>query len=83
MTIPYLSILVVDDDSTNLMMSSGIIESLGIKPDQADSGKKAIEMCGKKTYDVIFMDLEMPELDGYKTTQVIKSMNKGSQINSN
>ena len=68
------SILIVDDDSTNLEMSAAVLESLDIKADKADSGKKAIEMCAANTYDLIFMDLQMPELDGYKTTQLIKQM---------
>lgn len=73
-----IDILIVDDDNTNLEMSAAIVESLGIQPDKADSGRKAIAMCGAKTYRVILMDLEMPEVDGYKTTQAIKSMKKGS-----
>ena len=73
-SIPDINVLVVDDDNTNLEMSAAVIECLGINVDKADSGKKAIEMCAANTYGLIFMDLEMPELDGYKTTQVIKSM---------
>lgn len=72
------SILLVDDDSTNLEMAAAILESIDIKADKADSGTKAIELCAANTYDLIFMDLEMPGLDGYKTTQVIKKMNHDS-----
>jgi CheY-like chemotaxis protein len=77
-SIPNVNVLVVDDDNTNLEMSAAVVECLGIPVDKADSGKRAIEMCAANTYDLIFMDLEMPELDGYKTAQVIKSMNHKS-----
>jgi CheY-like chemotaxis protein len=76
--LPMASFLIVDDDNTNLEMSAAILESIDIKADKADSGKKAVELCAANTYDVIFMDLEMPELDGYKTTQIIKRMNHKS-----
>lgn len=72
------TILIVDDDNTNLEMSAAILESLEIKADKADSGNKAIELCAAHTYDVIFMDLDMPGLDGCQTTQVIKKMNHKS-----
>jgi CheY-like chemotaxis protein len=70
--------LIVDDDNTNLEMSAAILESIDIEADKAESGKRAIELCAANTYDVIFMDLEMPELDGYQTTQIIKRMNHDS-----
>jgi len=72
------AILVVDDDNTNLEMSAAILESLEIKADKADSGTKAIELCAAKHYDVIFMDIEMPKLNGYETTEIIKKMNHTS-----
>ncbi len=72
------SILIVDDDETNLEMSATVLQTLNIKAHKAKSGKKAVEMCATHDYEVIFMDLEMPELDGYQTTQVIKNMNHKS-----
>ncbi|MBX2809665.1 MAG: response regulator [Cellvibrionaceae bacterium] len=74
-----IAILIVDDDSTSLEMSAAIVESLGVEVDKADSGRKAIAMCGAKPYGVILMDLEMPEVDGYKTTKAIKSMKTASK----
>lgn len=72
------SILLVDDDVTSLEVSAAILDSIGIQADKAGSGKKAIECCAAKTYDVIFMDLNMPELDGCQTTQIIKKMKHDS-----
>lgn len=72
------SILVVDDDNTNLEMSAAVLESLEIQADKADSGTKAVELCAAKHYDVIFMDIEMPNLNGYQTTEIIKKMNHTS-----
>ena len=78
MPISNIRVLIVDDDNTNLEMSAAVIECLNIAVDKASSGKEAIEKCATKTYQLIFMDLEMPELDGYKTAQVIKSMKNHS-----
>ncbi|MGH1486858.1 MAG: response regulator [Cellvibrionaceae bacterium] len=78
MSVPDINVLVVDDDNTNLEMSAAVVECLGVSVDKADSGKRAVELCAANTYELIFMDLEMPELDGYKTAQIIKSMNHKS-----
>jgi len=72
------SILVVDDDKISLEISTTILELLDIKADKANSGTKAVELCAAKHYDVIFMDIEMPNLNGYQTTEIIKKMNHTS-----
>lgn len=72
------AILIVDDDKTNLDMSAAVLESIGAKADKALSGRKAIEMCAAKDYRIIFMDIDMPDYDGYQTTRAIKKMNHKS-----
>ncbi len=69
---PDAEILIVDDNEPNLMVAEGILAPLQMKIDKASGGKQAIEMVGKKHYDLIFMDHMMPELDGIETTRIIR-----------
>ncbi len=67
------SVLMVDDNQINLMVAQGLIERYGIKPAQATSGESAFEMCQNETFDLIFMDCMMPGMDGYQTTEAIRT----------
>ena len=69
---PDAKVLIVDDNKVNLIVAEGIISPLQMKVDTVDSGKQAIEMIGKKHYDLILMDHMMPELDGIETTHIIR-----------
>ena len=69
---PDAEVLIVDDNKVNLIVAEGIISPLQMKVDTAGSGKQAIEMIGKKHYDLILMDHMMPELDGIETTHIIR-----------
>lgn len=65
--------LLVDDNEINLLVAEGLLEKHGIDPVKASSGELALEMCQEKEYDIIFMDCMMPGMDGYQTTQAIRS----------
>lgn len=65
-------ILVVDDNLTNQMVAKGILIKLGLTVDLADDGQQAINALEKTLYDLVFMDCQMPVLDGYKATQIIR-----------
>ncbi len=67
--------LVVDDNTTNRMVASEILRTLGSRADEADSAKKAIEMSSKNSYDVILMDIQMPKMDGIEGMKHIKKDN--------
>lgn len=67
---PY--ILVVDDNSVNRKVAAAILENSGCKVDLAESGKKAIQKAKKKNYDLILMDIQMPDMDGIETTKILK-----------
>lgn len=64
---PDSHILVVDDVSMNLTIFRGLLKDSEINIDTALSGKEAIELVKKKTYDMIFLDHMMPEMDGIET----------------
>ena len=65
------SILLVDDNLLNLKVSAKILERLKAKVSTVSSGEEAIQILEKKHFNLILMDLQMPELDGYQTSKVI------------
>ena len=70
---PRAEILVVDDVTVNLKVIKGLLKETKIRIDTATSGDMAIEMCLKKTYDVILLDHRMPEKDGIETFREISA----------
>ncbi|UXP31453.1 PAS domain S-box protein [Reichenbachiella agarivorans] len=66
------TILVVDDNKVNRTVASQILLKAGCQVDTADSGQAAIDLAMVKEYDLIFMDIQMPEMDGIQTTQKLK-----------
>lgn len=69
---PDAQILIVDDNTVNLTIAEGLLKPLKIQIDTAQSGKESIRMISIKHYDLIFMDHQMPELDGIETTHIIR-----------
>ncbi|TQV75255.1 response regulator [Aliikangiella marina] len=65
-------ILVVEDNAINQQVASELISSLGIKVDCADNGRQAIEKLKQQRYDMVFMDIQMPVLDGPSATKIIR-----------
>ncbi len=69
-----LNVLVVEDNLINQKVAFSMLEKLGCQVDTALNGKKALECIKAKTYDLIFMDCQMPEMDGYQATQEIRCL---------
>lgn len=69
---PDARILVVDDNEVNLTVAIGLIEPLKIQVDSALSGIEALKKIASNSYDIIFMDHMMPEVDGIETTITIR-----------
>jgi signal transduction histidine kinase/ActR/RegA family two-component response regulator len=67
-----LSILVVEDNEVNQKIASLYLKKFGYIVDIADNGLKAIKMLANKNYDLIFMDVQMPEMDGLTATRLIR-----------
>ena len=70
------TILLVDDNSTNRKVASQILVKSGCQVDSVSSGKEAIlKLQTDVTYDLVLMDIQMPELDGMETTKQLKELN--------
>jgi len=70
-------ILVVDDDPVNLLVASTQLTDLGHTVDVAEGGLEALARLRVESYDLVFMDCQMPDLDGYETTRAIREMEAG------
>ncbi len=73
-----LKILIAEDNHINQRVVLRLLEILGYRADVVDSGKAALAALQKKRYDVILMDMWMPELDGIETTRQIRQLPNGS-----
>ena len=71
------SILVVDDTRMNLTLVGFYLKNSGIDIDNAQNGYTAIEMMSEKKYDIIFLDLKMPGIDGVEVFRKIKEDENG------
>ena len=69
---PGVRVLVVDDEPMNLMVAEGIFQSYQMVVTTAGSGKEAIELCKQETFDLIFLDHMMPEMDGVETLKILR-----------
>jgi CheY-like chemotaxis protein/HPt (histidine-containing phosphotransfer) domain-containing protein len=67
-----LALLVVDDVEINRMVARAILERMGHDVTCAGSGGEALELLATQVFDVVFMDIQMPEMDGLQTTAAIR-----------
>ncbi|MBL0932922.1 MAG: response regulator, partial [Alphaproteobacteria bacterium] len=67
-------VLVAEDNQTNRMIVEAMLEPLGVEIGTAENGLEAIEAQRAKAFDLILMDVNMPEMDGYGATQAIRAM---------
>lgn len=68
-THPPGRLLIVDDNKVNRIMLSRAVENLGHSIDTAENGLQALEKLRSETFDLVLLDIEMPELDGYKVLE--------------
>ncbi len=68
-----VKVLVVEDIALNQLLMKTILIDFGFECDIAGNGKIAIEKLQTKSYDIILMDLQMPEMDGFETTEYVRN----------
>ena len=73
-------ILIVDDNATNRLILIKQTESWGMKPTAVESGKEALALFDKETFDIAILDMQMPEMDGFTLSERISEMNTKNNL---
>ena len=73
-TAPHARLLVVDDTPLNLSVFTSLLKATKVRIDTAENGNDALNLCEKNSYDVIFLDHMMPDMDGIETLHALKEL---------
>lgn len=80
LNLSHLKALIVDDNKINIVILKKILEDAKINVDIALNGKEALEKVKTIHYNMVFMDIHMPEMDGFEATQLIRKFNTDLKI---
>jgi PAS domain S-box-containing protein len=68
----HLSVLLAEDNLVNQKVAQHMLVKLGCNADLAQNGRETVQMLSQRRYDVVFMDVQMPEVDGLQATRLIR-----------
>ncbi len=75
-----LTVLVVEDDPMSRTFMLKMMNRIGIEADLAVDGLEAMRLYNKNSYDLIFMDIQMPVMNGYETTRLIREQEQLTDV---
>ncbi|HTL47095.1 MAG TPA: PAS domain S-box protein [Verrucomicrobiae bacterium] len=67
-----LHILIAEDNKVNQLVAQRLLERRGHRPKIAEDGRKALEMINQERFDLVLMDIQLPEMDGYEVTKAVR-----------
>lgn len=76
----WLRVLLAEDNSVNQRLATRLLEKRGHRVVVAANGREALEALEKEEFDLVLMDVQMPEMDGLETTAAIRTMERGSEL---
>src|SRR5690606_10845644 len=68
----HAPVLLVEDNDINQMIAKEMLQQAGLAVDIAKNGQEAVEMVNAKTYALVFMDIQMPVMDGLTAAEIIR-----------
>ena len=75
-----IHVLLVEDNDINQLVAKDILEQVGIRVSIANNGEEAIELVRANKFDVVLMDVQMPIMDGYKATEILRKTYSKSEL---